>query len=274
MTLSQQYLLTVSYAIVSGFNNKANATYYYYTSSGYTSVQEQVSTLPPAGVVAVLKYGGDTVAVLPGVLTNIKTLNGNAPNGYPSSAVVTFTFVDTSGSQYTFDTVEVYTTLQGSANAQPVLNVLVAYYSVSPTAKAQDEVVTVTFTLGINQAPSLYVTLAFLYILVPGLYTQIPPALVQYPGIVLYTVSGVNGSVNYVTFLFTGSGFAIQLTLTTNGGGIATINAYTSPLITGTTTGLPTDADLVFSATLPVSLPSTSSPFTYPVAFGIEFETS
>ena len=263
MTLSAQYLLAVSTAIVFGFNTKTTATYYYYTSSGYSSTQTPVSTVLPDGIVAVLKNGNSIVATVPSTNTAVKTKTGTAPNGYPASGTIDILFVDTSPSSYTFNVIEIYTTLKGS------LYTLIATYSVSPTTKTSDEVLNIEFTLNVNDAPSIYVLYAFIYLVVPGFALDNPLPVSPYPGIILYLPSGVSGSVSYVSFVFTGNGFAILLTLTTTGGGTATINAYTAPPSTSTPSGLA--QSLVFSASLPVELPKTSTPYTYPIEIGIEY---
>ncbi|AZI75870.1 hypothetical protein SBFV3_gp35 [Sulfolobales Beppu filamentous virus 3] len=266
MTLSVQYLSAVSTAIVLGVNTNNTVTYYYYYSSAYSSTQLTVSTLPPTGIVAVLKNDGVIVTKLDGIVNSVTVNNGNTPNGSPSSATVSVVFVDSSPSSYTFNEVEIYTVINGT------LYNSISYQYVGTVSKSSSEIVTVNYELQISNAPSYYVTFCFLYLLVPNLQQYNVFPFNTYPGIATYSLSGVSGSVSFVSFIITQDSFEVLLTITTTGGGYATINAYTTPFIQGAVTPQPTSAELVFSATLPVTLPQTNTPTSYPVAVGIEYE--
>ena len=219
--------------------------YYYYSGSTFT-------TNPPTGVVAVLKSNGNVVATLTGYQVSLSTNS------------VEFLFYDTSDNAYTFDEIDIYTQNNGT------LQYLVSRNTGLNYSKSQTEAVTVYFTLTLENTPSLYINYSFLYLLVPELILQNVFPFNNYPGITLFTVSGVNGTVSLVGTGLIINGFSIILQLTTTGNGTPTINALTSSAPTTSLTIA--NSNYVFSATLNVKLPPTSNQVTYPIVIGLTYE--
>jgi len=246
MTLSQEYLAAVSTLIMFGQQEKATVfNYYYYYGSTFT-------TFPPTGVVAVLKYNGSVVATLQGFQTSISTSS------------VTFLFYDTSENTYSFNEVDIYTQNNGT------LQYLVSKNTGLNYTKSNDEVVTIYFTLTVENTPSIFVNYSFLYLLVPNLIQQNVFPFTVYDGITSVIISGITGSIEITGFGIIPNGFVLFGQLTTTGGGTPTIIAQTIP----TTQQQRSQPQLtqVFTATLNVSLPQTSTQATYPIAFGLTYE--
>jgi len=246
VTLAQEYLSAVSTMIVYGQNQKATLfNYYYYSGSTF-------STNPPTGIVAVLKSNGSVIATLPGYQTSLSTNS------------VQFIFYDTSENSYNFNEVDIYTQSNGT------LQYLVSRNTGLNYSKSNTEAVTVYFTLTLESTPSIYINYSFLYLLVPDLILQDVFPFNNYVGITSYSVSGITGSIELVGVGLILNGFEILIQLVTTGGGIPTITATTTP----TTTKSPSIAvpNYVFSATLNVQLPSTSTQVVYPIAIGLTYE--
>jgi hypothetical protein len=246
VTLSQEYLSAVSAMILYGQNQKATLfNYYYYSGSTF-------STNPPTGVVAVLKSNGNVVATLPGYQTSLN-VNG-----------VQFIFYGVSENSYNFDEVDIYTQRNGT------LQYLVSRNTGLNYSKSNTEVVTISFTLTLENTPSIYVNYSFLYLLVPDLILQGVFPFNNYVGITSYSVSGVVGQVTLIGVGITPNALEILIQLTTTGDGIPTITATTTPTITKS----PTIAvsNYVFSATLNVKLPPTPNLAVYPIAIGLTYE--
>jgi len=246
VTLAQEYLSAVSAMIVYGQNQKATLfNYYYYSGSTF-------STNPPTGVVAVLKSNGNIVATLKGYQASL-SVNG-----------VQFIFYGVSEDAYSFDEVDIYTENNGT------LQYLVSRNTGLNYSKSSTEVVTISFTLTLENTPSIYINYSFLYLLVPDLTLQDVFPFSYYVGIVSYSVSGVTGNVGLVGVGLILNGLEILIQLTTTGGGIPTITAITTPVLNKSPSiEVP---NYVFSATLNVKLPSTPNQVVYPMGIGLTYE--
>jgi len=248
MTLSQEYLNAVSTMILYGQNGNITVfNYYNNTSTTY-------STNPPTAVVAILKSNGNIVAKLQGFQTSISTTS------------VTFLFYDISNNTYTFDEVDIYTENNGT------LVYLVSQNTGLNYTKNKDEVVAIYFTLSISGSINEYITYSFFYILVPNLTQQGVFTVSNYVGIYNAAVSGVSGTVTLKGRGLISNGFVIYADLTTTGGGTPTIIARTVYVTNPSTLTL--NFPTVFTAQLNTSLPSTSSPTTYPIKFGLTYQVS
>ena len=251
MTVTRDFLWSLSVAITSGTGSSQTVN--------VNGNQVTVNAYEPQQVVAVIYNNGVQVTQLTGTVESV-TLNGN-------DVTVTILFMDTSANSYTateIDIVALYS--NGSMTVSRFTNMNIT--------KQQNSVLMVEYEIATSNSPSVFVSFALAYLVVPSILQLVNAfGFSSYPGIVMYQAQGVNGNqLSFNSFNLTDNGFYVDLTLSTYGGGVPTIYAYTSVTNNGQPAPtIPCQQCLVFYATVPYYLPSFSTLTNLDIHFGIEF---